>query len=210
MSLRHILCVFAMCSLGAFIGGCSSSGRASESEKAISTMSDVSEQLDKAKMEVTDAMNALDGLSAGGDLQKSFKTYQGAVSDVQKAGEKARTRWADMQQRGKEYIAKWQAEAQTTTPEVRQGMEARREKIRANYESVQSSAKDVSNAYKPFLQGLQEIQKALSLDLSPSGVQSLQPAFSKAKSDGARLNQALDALKARLNEIRMGMAPSAT
>jgi hypothetical protein len=189
-------------------GGCSSGGRASESQKAVSTIAEMSSQLNSAKGDVERAIQALDNLSAGRDLEKSFKTYHSAVASLENSGEKAQARWKSMQAKGNEYMKKWESEVgRTSNPEVRAGMETRSEKVRANYQKVQNAAKSVADSYRPFLKDLQEIDKALSLDLSPAGVQSLQPAFGNAKMSGRALSQSIDGLKAELDGIRAGMSP---
>jgi hypothetical protein len=54
---------------------------------------------------------------------------------------------------------------------------------------------------------LQEIKRALSIDLSPAAVQSLRPTFDKAKSKGLTVNEKLDALDKELTEVMGGMSP---
>src|SRR5436190_14080311 len=155
--------------------GCSSSGRASESEKAVSSMKDTRAQLANAKTEVNDVMKSLDALSSGSNLQKAFSTYNADVANVKAAGDKAGARWKSMQDNGKAYIARWQKEAaEIQNPEIKSSMEQRRQRVADNYEKIKGNAQATKDAYQPFLQQLQSIQKALSLDLSQEGAKALQ------------------------------------
>lgn len=198
-----LICLFISFGLG-----CSSSGRASESEKAVSSMKDTRAQLANAKTEVNDAMASLDALASGSNLQKSFSAYDKDVTNVKAAGDKARARWQSMQENGKAYIARWQTEAaQIQNPEIKSSMEQRRQRVADNYEKIKTTAQATKDAYQPFLQQLQSIQKALSLDLSQAGASALQPEMAKAKTQGQTLNQKIDALISQLDEIMGGMSP---
>ena len=191
------------------LNGCTGSGRASESEKAVGTMADTQAQIERAKQQVTKANSSLDQLSAGGDLQKSFNSYNSAVSDLVSTGEKAKARWNDMRVRGDQYVAKWQSEMeQVTNPEIKQNLAARREKVRADYEKISASAKEVRDAWDPYMSDLQEIKKALSLDLTSEGIKGMQGPMSTAKAKGATLSQKLDAFLTQLAGLLSGMSPA--
>jgi chromosome segregation ATPase len=194
------------------IFGCSSSGgQAKESTKAVQGLQESQAQLQKAQTEIDKAIAALDQLSSGqGDLKKSFENYSKAVADVEAAGDKARARWQNMQARQKEYVAKWQSELETIeNPEVRASLEQRRAKIRDDFDKIKATAQGVRDAYKPFLSDLKEIQKGLSLDLSPAGVTGMKPAMAKAKTEGQTLKQEISELQTELASIAGQMGPSA-
>jgi uncharacterized protein YacL (UPF0231 family) len=184
------------------------SGRARVSESAVGSMADTNAQLSALKTAVNNVVRDLDQLPAGGDLQKSFSTFTEDVAVLQRAGDKARQRWKDMQERGHEYVVKWQQEAVTVeNPQVKAGMEQRRERVRANYDKLAAQTSQTAMAYDPFLKDVQEIQKALALDLSPGGVKALQPGMDHAKADGAALSRQLDTLQARVTDVMGDMSP---
>jgi len=189
--------------------GCASddNGRTAESNKATTSLKDTRAELVKSKTEVNDAVTALDKLSAGGNLQQNFKTYSAAVKDVQTAGDKSRARATAMKENGRAYVAKWEKEMdQVSNPELRAGAAARRQKVKANYESILTSGRSVRDAYQPFLKDLQDIQRALASDLTPGGVTAAAPAIDKTKGEGMALNERIDALIAKLDDVSNGMA----
>jgi len=197
-----------LCLVGAGTIGCSSSGRAGESEKAVSSMDTVITQLSNAKKEVSDTVADLAALQSSADLKATFSTYTKDVADVKAAGDRAKERSKSMQENGRLYVSKWQSEIENTTnPEIKASMEQRKERVEENYSKIKAAAGDVRTAYAPFLTNLQEIQKALSLELSAASVQALQPSINKAKADGETLNQKIDALQSELREVKEGMAP---
>jgi chromosome segregation ATPase len=204
------LATLALCLAALVATGCSSSGRASESEQAVDSMKGLEAKLDQAKAEVNQSMAALDGLSAGGDLQKSYSTYNKEVAQLEAAGKSAAARGQSMRQKREAYIAKWDAEVQQMqNPDVKASMQQRKQAILDNYDKLKASAEEVKGAYGPYLKDLKEIQKALSLDLSTAGVQSLQPSIAKAKQNGQVLNQKIDAFSAQLKDVMAGTSPPA-
>ena len=210
-SMRAVLamCVAAV----AFTGGCSSDsgGRTAESNKAIVSLKDTRQELVKAKVEVNDATTALDKLSAGGNLEQSYKQYTTAVKDVQAAGSRARARAQAMRDNARAYIAKWEKEMeQVSSPELRAGAAERRQRVKASFDQVTTTGGSVRQAYEPFLKDLQDIQRALASDLTPGGVTAAKGAMDKAKAEGVTLNERIDALIAELDHISAGMTGAGT
>jgi len=202
------LATFALCLAASVAIGCSSSGRASESEQTIDSMKGLEAKLDQAKSEVNESMAALDGLSAGGDLQKSFSTYNKEVAQLEAAGKGAASRGQSMREKREAYIAKWDAEVeQMQNADVKASMQQRKKAVVENFDKLKASAEEVKGAYGPYLNDLKEIQKALSLDLSTGGVQALQPSIAKAKQNGQLLNQKIDAFGAQLKDVMAGSSP---
>ena len=204
--------VLVMCGAAAVMlaNGCSSDsgGRTTESKKAITSLADTRAELVKAKAEVNDANSALDKLAAGGgSLEQTFKQYTAAVNDVKAAGDRARARAQAMRNNARAYVAKWEKEMdQVSSPELRAGAAARRQKVKDNFDAVQATGRSVRDAYQPFLKNLQDIQRALASDLTPAGVDAARPAIEKAKTEGVTLNQRLDALIEKLDDISSGMS----
>jgi predicted nucleic acid-binding Zn-ribbon protein len=195
--------------VGAFaVGGCGSSGgkKSDSSAKAVSSITNTRNELVKAKTEVTQANASLDKLQAGGDVQKSFSQFSKEAGDVKAAGERARARAKDMQDRGRAYIAAWEQEmAQVSSPELRASAEARRANVRESFGGISKAAHSTREAYEPYMKGLTELQTALAADLTPAGVTAAAPAMQKTKADGEVLNQRLDALIAELDKVGAGM-----
>ena len=187
--------------------GCGSSGGKSESSaKAVNSLTATRNEIAKAKTQVQQANTALDNLQAGGDLNKSFSNYTKEVGDIKAAGDRAKGRAKDLQERQKQYIAAWQKETQdVSSPELRASAEARRAKVRESFDKISGAAAGARDAYQPYLKGLQDIQTALKADLTPAGVDAAKPAIMKTKADGEVLMQRLDALVAELDAVGAGM-----
>ena len=191
--------------------GCSSSGRTAESEKAVEGFQKTREAITKAQGQVDQTNTALDRLAAGGDLQKSYKTYNSSVSDLEKTAEGARKRAQGMRERVHEYTTQWEKEIDTMKdPTIRAGLTQRREAVRENFDKVKNSAQAAREAYQPYLAGLKEIQKALAIDLTPANATALKPAIEKTRRQGDTLKQKLAAMQAELDNIVKGTSPTGT
>jgi len=198
---------------GVLLGtGCSSDsgGRSAESQKTAVSLKDTRQELVKAKTEVNDATAALDRLSAqGGNLEQSFKQYTVAVKDVQASGDRARARAQAMRENARQYVAKWEKEMnQVTSPELRAGAAERRQRVKDSFDGIVSTGRSVRDAYQPFLKDLQDIHLALANDLTPGGVGAAKAAIDDAKAEGKTLNERIDALIAKLDEVSSGMSTS--
>jgi hypothetical protein len=189
--------------------GCSSGGgeRSKESAKTIEGFSAVKKDLGTAQAQVDQALAAMNKLNAGGDLAKSYSAYSKEVDDVEKAGAAARKRGDSMRKNTNAYITKWQKDVESIQdPTIKASLAERREVVRTNFNEVKSAAGEVRAAYGPFLSSLQQIQKALAVDLSPAALPGLKPAMNKAQADGTTLKQKIAAVQKELDEMQAGMS----
>jgi chromosome segregation ATPase len=190
-------------------GGCSSSGRIGESEKAAEGFNKTKAAAAKAQAQVDRTLAAIDQLQAGGDLQKAFKNYDDAVNDLEKAGADAKKRADAMRKNVDAYIAKWQKEMESMNdPTIKANLAQRRKAVSDNFARVQDAAQRLRDSYQPFLTQLKEIQRALAVDLSPAAIPGLKPSMDKAKSQGQTLKQNISTFSSELDRIAAGMSPS--
>ena len=207
-TVRTVVTLFGCLAL---LTGCSSNGKpAKESAQTVQGLGDTRKALVRAKEQVnetTAAMNAL--ASGGGDMKSNYARFSQAVAETQRQGEMARKRGADMREQADAYIASWQREmADVDNPELRAGVEARRERVRQNFDGIRTSAHAARDAYEPYMKDLQDIQKVLAMDLTPQGVQTVRPVIDKANADARIVNERLDALIGKLDNVSAGMTPT--
>jgi hypothetical protein len=173
-------------------------------------MEDMQKNLAKAKADVDRTVVLLGQLEEGTDQKKVFSEYTDSVKKLQAAGENAKKRGEEMKAKREEFLAKWDKElAEVQNPEVKKGLEQRREEVKTKFGKLTEMAVAVRDAYTPFMADTTDVQKALSVDLSPSGVAAIKPAIEKAKADGAVLGQKIDSLANELAAIRGNISPDA-
>jgi hypothetical protein len=98
---------------------------------------------------------------------------------------------------------------QMQDPAIRASVSERQNAVKANFEKVCKAGQEARAAYTPFLATLQEIRKALSIDMSSAAVQGLKPAVDKANAQGQTLKQKLGGMQGELDGMLKGMGSDA-
>ena len=207
MKLRnHLLAFLSMLLLGtsSFLGGCATTGM-DRSVKTANSIKDVDTEIRKliAQIDVTAA--SLDTLVNAGapDLKKSFDTYSDNVSKLDKEGKREIKRMDEMKAQSKEYFAEWEKQGSAyTNPEIRELSEDRRNNLAAVYARVPEAAAGVRGAYFDYLKDLKEIQIYLSNDLTPKGIESINPVAKKSEQHKDDLKASLRPVIVALDEIK--------
>jgi DNA repair exonuclease SbcCD ATPase subunit len=189
-------------------GGCNNLFPAKETKKAVRSMKETYEYLEKAAGELQATNSALDRLPTTQDLPAWYAEYTRSVDNLQNAATDAREHWQNMKANSEKYIAKWDQEiAEAKNPQIQESMEQRRQRVSAGYQKVTDIAMQVRVAYQPYVQDLADIKRALKMDLTAGGVKNLEPSIAKAKSDGAVVLQRLDELGKELDKLTGRMTP---
>ena len=209
-TVRTVRKIVGLCCCFALLAGCSSNGKpAKESAQTVQGLGETRKALVRAKEQVNETTAAMNALASGADVKSNYARFNQAVAETQRQGEMARKRGAEMREQADAYIAAWQREmADVDNPELRAGVEARREKVRQNFDAIRTAAQATRDAYEPYMKDLQDIQKVLSMDLTPQGVQTVRPVIDKANADARVVNARLDALIAQLDNVSAGMTPT--
>lgn len=197
--------VALLCGAAVLLAGCETNdGRqAKVARKAVTSLEDTRQELVRADHEVNQALTAMDQLaSEPRDLRQSYKSFTTEIEDATEQSEEARERADKMSRYWHEYIASWERETEgITSPELRASAAERRQTVRENYDSLRDMARDLQTAYEPFVNQLRDIQRALSLDLTPAGVEATKPAMETARQAGTQLQEQIDAFITELDRV---------
>jgi hypothetical protein len=190
--------------------GCATkSGQAREVTRTMTSMQATRQELVKARGHVDDVLAAMDqlGSAPAASLPWVYKAFTDQVSQTVRQSGTARRRASQMQAQWRQYIASWEREiGKLSTPELRAGAAERRQMVRQDYDRLRDAAGAMEQAYPPFLTQLRDIQKALSLDLTPPGVRVVQPAFEDAHKSGADLQRAIANFMVQIDQV-MAVSP---
>jgi hypothetical protein len=215
---RSIPCVVASLLLTVTCGaGCASDGgeQAKERAKAITSMRETREQLVEAKQQINVVLQAMNQLALAADprpegrrsappgVRPAYERFAKAVEETEEEAGKANRRASEMRVRGREYVAEWEKEMDTiTNPDLRAGAAERRQLVRENYNQIRDAARAAREAYNPFIRGLRDLRRALSMDITPEGVRAAQPAMDATRADGENLQLRIDELIAEIDRVR--------
>ncbi len=188
--------------------GCSTSPK-TQNVAATEGIQAVVKELDASRDDIDTVLSAIDQLRAAGDMKAAFANYTAGVENVRKGGQRVRERREAMQARRDEYITQWQRELETIeNPEVKAALIERKKKVAANYDKIATDVSAVRDDYDPFVKNLEEIEKALTLDLNSAGVAALKQPLDQARVDGVRLQASIATLQGELNAIIGRMSPA--
>ena len=185
--------------------GCATqSGQASEVTRTMTSMQTARHELVKVRDRVDEVLGAMDRLHAAsaGSLPWVYKVFTDQVAQTVRQSGTARRRTSGMLAQWRQYVASWKREiGRLSTPELRAGAAERRQTALHNYERLRDAAGATEQAFPPFLTQLRDIQKSLSLDLTPPGVRVAQPVFEQARESGAELKRAITAFIAQIDQV---------
>ena len=207
MKIRnHSRAFFALLLIGtaAFLGGCATTGM-DRSVKTSNSIQEVDSEIRKMIVQIDVTGTSLDSLVVAGNpnLKKSFNSYSDNLAKLDSEGKRTLKRIEEMKLRSKEYFAEWEKEGDAfTNPQIRELSEERRSKLATLYAQVPAAGVGIRGSYNAYLTNLKEIQRYLSNDLTPKGVEAITPVAQKTVQDREDLKESLKPLIYALDEIK--------
>jgi len=207
MKLRsYSQAIFAMILLStvSFLGGCATTGM-DRSEKTTNSIREVDSEIRKMMVQIDVTAASLDSLVSTGqpNLKKSFDKYSDNLEKLDSEGKRVTKRIEEMKVRSNEYFVEWEKEGDSfTNPEIRDLSTERRTKLAEIYARVPAAGAGIKGTYRAYLTDLKEIQKFLSTDLTPKGVEGITPVANKSVQDLDALKTSLKPVIAALDEIK--------
>jgi hypothetical protein len=199
--------LFTMLIAGGILLGCASTGiqRSTEASTTMQTMDSVI-KLVVVQLGATGA--SLDELTKPGqsDVRKAFDLYTANVSKLENL-EKDFARHAEqMEVRGREYFEEWQKDGDTyKSPEIQKLSEQRRLELTDIYGRIAQNSIGVKESFKAYVSESKEIQRYLSNDLTPRGIQAIEPIAVRAVLDGEILNDSIRDLQSAIERAQVEM-----
>ncbi|OGR05666.1 MAG: hypothetical protein A2511_04435 [Deltaproteobacteria bacterium RIFOXYD12_FULL_50_9] len=198
------LCTMLLFGTVAFQGGCASTGM-ERSVKTSNSIHEVDKEIRKFIVQVDATGASLDALVIPGqsNVKKSFNNYSDQLEKLDKEGNRVLKRLEEMKTQSKEYFAEWEKQGDSyTNPEIRMLSDERRNKLAEIYAQVPAAGVGIKGAYLAYLTDLKEIEKYLSNDLTPQGVESITPVAKKTVQDLEVLKTSLQPVIVALDGIK--------
>ncbi len=208
-TLKALSASLAIATVAALWAGCASSGY-QKGEKTASHLESTAAEIELGKARVQIALDTLNDLmqKPSEDLRPQYKAFSSAVSKVAATARRVNAKAEAMAAAGQAYAAKWDEQMATiASPDIRARSEARKAAVMASLAQVQTEYQQTKASFNPFLADLEDIDKALSLDLTPAGVDSLADEARKANAQGADLIKSLDALTTDFRDLGAKLSP---
>lgn len=216
MKLRFISAVCAVTMLlvtNTCLTGCATTG-VERATKTTTSMQEVEDDYKQASVQIDATRVSLEDLVKPDqtDMKKAYDAYAENVKKMEQLGKRLDKHTEKMSVRGNEYFTKW--ESSYTNPEIRELSERRRIEMREGYAKIAEASIGVKGALKSYLTDIREIQKYLSNDLTPQGIESIRTVSQTAVKDGENLKEtikpvliAIDRAKADMTQGGMNKGP---
>ena len=206
MKLRNYsiaCCALLLVGSTTFLGGCATTGM-DRSEKTSNSIQNEDKEIRKLIVQIDVTGNSLDSLmvARAPDLKKPFNTYSNNLAKLDSEGKRTIKRMDEMKARSTNYFGEWEKQGDTyTDPQIRALSDERRGKLAAIYAQVPEAGMGIKGAYHAYLTDLEEIQRYLSNDLTPKGVDAIAPVANKTIQDREALKTSFLPLLAALDAI---------
>ncbi|RQW89542.1 MAG: hypothetical protein EHM79_03085 [Geobacter sp.] len=192
--------------LGAFtcLTGCATTG-IDRATKTTDSMQAVEEDYLKASEQIDVTRVSLENLikPQQPDLRKSYDEYADNVEKMEKLGKQLDRHSEKMRARGNVYFTEW--ENSYTNPEIRELSERRRIEMREVYAKIPEASIGVRGSLKSYLTDIKEIQRYLSYDLTPAGIEAIRPIAQRAVIDGDSVKEAIKPVLAAIDLVKAEM-----
>lgn len=202
-----VLCTLLLGTL-VWLAGCATSGT-KLATKTTNTMQTVEADYRQAALQIDATKASLEDLMNPGqtNLKTAFATYSRNVENMESIGKQLDNHSQKMTARGNDYFAEWEKQGATyTNPQIRELSEQRRLEMREAYMKIPEASVGVRASLKAYLADIRDIQKYLSNDLTPQGVQAIKPIAERAVKDGENLREDVRPVLAAIDHVRTEMA----
>jgi hypothetical protein len=184
--------------------GCATTGM-DRATKTTNSMQTVEADYKQASVQIDTTRASLEELIKPDqtDMKKAYDAYTVNVVKMEKSGKRLDTHTEKMRVKGNDYFAEW--ESSYTNPEIRELSERRRIEIREGYVRISEASIGVKGTLKSYLTDIREIQKYLSNDLTPQGIESIRPVAQRALTDGDNLKETVKPVLAAIDRVKIDM-----
>ncbi len=190
------------------VAGCSSSGYQKGAATGAS-LQKASQRIANTQMQLDGALSALTDLTSnpGADLLPQFKSFTVAVSRLTKSSESLSAASAKIQTLGQAYFEKWDQQAATIQNEdIRSRSVARKAEVSERFDRIRANYEKARTSFTPLISDLNDIQRALSTDLTADGIKAVAPLATKANQSAQPLHESLGKLAEDFSALGTAMS----
>ena len=147
------------------------------------------------------------------DLRAAYERYKSSVDALDRTLTAMNTEAENMQKRGQQYFATWDSQlAEMQNENVRARSAARQQEISQQFTAIQQQYAAARQLFPPLLTRLRDIQRLVSVDLTPTGVRTAQDFANRAEGDARMLRQTLDQLAGSFRSLSgvLSQGPTST
>jgi len=199
-STSLLACVFSTLSLTLAISGCMST-RDEGPEPLTASANDLRARVSDAKLQLDSTLNSLATLTASsGNVKDNFTAYRKSLKELTSANEQAKTSAATLRSQGTEYFGTWQKGSSAISNEdMRESHAERRSELQKDYRELNDAYDDYQRAYDPVIAKLVDVERVLSSDMTPAGIDSIEKAAEEERDGSKNIRDLSDTLNKKID-----------
>src|SRR5262245_54804056 len=185
----------------AVVAGCASTG-VDQAGDVAADMRTIVVELDKGRAAIDNAIAALDGFNASGDLKTQFKTYSTRLDELESQSNRLKSLRTDLKAKEDAYVAAWQQrQALIPSPELRAKSEERKEQLAKRFTATSQKADETRTTYDAMFKQLRDVQKYLEHDLNSTGVAAIADTAKSAKKNSVEVKEGIAKVSEEVKKI---------
>ena len=200
-----VITVAVLCS--AFLTSCATQGHKRSTKTGLQLQA-VGDQAARTSLQLEQTVAALSSLvqNPQADLRPQYKSYDRELSRLESSASRLAKARVDSAAKMKTFLAHWDKEiALIQNPNIRALTQERKEALAQRFEAARRSYTNAETALNPMLANFQDLQRVLSVDLTPTGVAVLQNPVAKANVELTTTRQILESVALEFRELGSAM-----
>lgn len=176
----------------ALTAGCATDYR--NASATSSTFEDGAVSIDDTILKLDAVLIALDDLleSPARNISSQFQEYSRAVSELEESVKTFDSSTRTLETQGNQYFQNWETEiSKIQNQDIQSRSRERKENTARQFRAVSNEFLQTRNDLAPFVSGLVDIRTALRIDLTESGISSLDGLLQDANKDGEYLRRSM-------------------
>ncbi len=206
--IQFTVCL-AACATALLLGaGCASSGYDKGNQTA-QNIQNAANRIAALPAQINKTMASLDELvnKPQADLRPQFKQFTANLNEVESAAKDIAAARRSMGEKSKEFFAEWDKQlALINNEDIKSRSQARKQDVAAKMEAIKKSYTEAEVAFRPFMSELKDVQKYLSVDLTPGGVAAIKNTVAKADQSAAKLGEEATQLAEQFKALGLAMS----
>lgn len=191
-------------------GGCATRGyeRAAKTSDALTS---AAYEVDSTRGQLSATLDALHTLMTqpATELQPAFERYRDAIGSLEKTVGQLRKKTDDMEKQGQQYFNMWDLRlSQIRNEDIRARSAERQREVTEQFADIRLRYENARQQMEPLMSNLRDIQAALSIDLTPAGVEIARQFAQQADANAITARQSLDQLAEALRNMSSALYPA--
>jgi len=202
--------VLTVALLGLF-AGCASKSGYQQADKTGAGIDQFRNDIVDTKKAVDTTLSELGNITteATVDPRKPYLRFAKSSARLESAVKKAQERAAAIREQGSAYFLQWEKDlVEVNNPEIRSLSHERKAELKEAFNRIGKAMQVANGDFKPFVSDVKDLEKYLGADLTVAGITAANDLIKKTKTEGATVQQSLDAVIHELVIVEAALTPA--